>query len=178
MGFGFNLFFIFILLPLIVILFVIWLLSQNKIVDKTLKFIGLSVLGLIIFSITLQKLMAKKKLQKKDYYGEYVIDRDFFRGKQADWQYENFRFEIKENDKIYFYVINKDKIKQTYIGTITTTKTYNSEVIEIQMKQPTIHIMKRNPRIWRSAWNFNLVFYSEKFNNMYFKKGTWESLDK
>ena len=177
MGFGFNLFFIFILLPLTGILLLIWLFSNKKIFGKTLGVIWFGIFGLIILSIAIQTLTAKKELEKDDYYGEYIIDRYFFPGKQANWQYENFRFEIKEDDKIYFYVTNKDKIVKKYIGTISTTKPYSSEIIEINMEKPTIHIMKRNPRICRGVWDFRLVFYSEKFNNMFFKKGTWKPLN-
>jgi hypothetical protein len=43
------------------------------------------------------------------------------------------------------------------------------------MEQPTHHIMTSNPTTYRSAWSFYLVFYSPKFNNVYFKKGTMET---
>ena len=177
MGFGFNLFVIFVLLPLSVILLAVWIFSKNKIFGKTLGFIWLGIVGLIIFSLTAQILTAKKELKKKDYYGQYIIDRDFFPGKQANWQYENFRFEIKDDDKIYFYVTDKNKIVKTYIGTISTISPYGSERLVINMEQPTIHIMKTNPTIYRSAWSFYLVFHSDKFNNMYFKKGTWKPIN-
>ncbi|KQR94450.1 hypothetical protein ASG01_00755 [Chryseobacterium sp. Leaf180] len=177
MGFGFNLFVIFVVLPLSVILLSVWIFSKNKIFGKTLGFIWLGIVGLIIFSLTAQTLTAKKELKKKDYYGSYIIYRDFFPGKQANWQYENFRFEIKNDDKIYFYVTDKKKIVKTYSGTISTLSPYGSERLVIKMEQPTIHILKTNPTIYRSAWSFYLVFHSDKFNNMYFKKGTWKSIN-
>ena len=40
-------------------------------------------------------MMNKKKkniIDKSDFYGEYKIDRNYFSGKQADWQYNNSRF--------------------------------------------------------------------------------------
>ena len=125
----------------------------------------------------MEKLTAKKELKKKDYYGQYIINRDFFPGKQADWQYETFRFEIKNNDKIYFYVTNSDKIVKIFSGTISTTAPYGSERLIINMEQPTIHVLKTNPTVYRNAWSFYLVFHSDKFNNMYFKKGNWKPIN-
>ena len=178
MGFGFNLFFVFILVPLTAILLLIWLFSGKKLFGKTLGVIWLGIFGLIFFSMTIKCLTSKTELKKKDYYGQYIVNRDFFPGKQSDWQYDNFRFEIKENDSIYFYVTDKEKILKTYKGTITTTKPYSSERLIINMEKPTHHILTSNPTTYRSAWSFYLVFYSPKFNNVYFKKGQWKPLDK
>jgi hypothetical protein len=121
---------------------------------------------------------SKKELKKKDYYGQYIVDRSFFAGKQADWQYNNFRFEIKENDSIYFFVTNKEQILKTYKGIIATTRPYNSERLIVSLEQPTHHVIRSNPTTYRSAWSFYLVFYSKKFNNIYFKKGQWKPINK
>jgi len=177
MGFGFNLFFVFILVPLTAILLLVWLISGKKLFGKTLGVIWLGIFGLIFFSLTVQCLTSKTELEKNDYYGQYVVNRDYFPGRQADWQYENFRFEIKDNDSIYFYVTNKEKILKTYRGTITTSQSYISKRLIINMEQPTNHIVKNNPTTYRSAWSFYLVFKSQKFNNVYFKKGKWEPID-
>jgi hypothetical protein len=178
MGFGFNLFFMFILVPLTGIFLMIWLLTRKKIFGQTIGIIWLGIFGLILFSMILQWLTAKTVLKKKDYYGQYIINRDYFKGQQADWQYENCRFEIKENDSIFFYVTNKERIVKTFRGKITATKLYSSERLILHMEQPTHHILIDNPTTYRSAWNFYLVFYSPKFNNVFFKKGKWEPLDK
>ncbi|SEA97097.1 hypothetical protein SAMN05443667_113142 [Flavobacterium gillisiae] len=179
MGFGFNLFFIFILLPLSVILLLIWLFSKKKVFGKTLGAIWFGIIGLVVFSGTIQWLTAKTELDKEDYYGQYIIDRDFFKGKQANWQYDKYRFEIKQNDSLYFYVTDKERVLKTYKGTISTTEPYiyKSVRLIINMEQPTIHIIKSNPTTYRSAWSFYLVFYSDKFDNMYFKKGNWKPLN-
>lgn len=173
MGFGFNLFFIFILVPATIILLLVWLFSKKQIFGKTLGIVWLSILSLALFSYIVQALTSKKELKKKDYYGQYIVDRGFFAGKQADWQYNNFRFEITENDSIYFYVTKNEKILQTFRGTIATTQPYSSERLIINMQQPTHHIVASNPTTYRSAWSFYLVFESSKFNNVYFKKGQW-----
>lgn len=177
MGFGFNLGLIFIILPLTIILLLVWASTGKKLVGKTIGVIWLGLIGLVFLSLTLQWLTAKKELDKQDYYGTYIIDRNYFKGKQANWQYDNFRFEIKENDSIYFYVTDKEKILKNYKGKISTTEPYKSARLITNMEQPIIHIMKTNPTIYRTAWNFRLVFYSDKFNNMYFKKGTWKPIN-
>ena len=178
MGFGFNLFFVFIIVPLAGILMLIWLISRKKIFGIILGVLCLAIIGLTLLVKTVKTLTVKKGLEKKDYYGKYIINRNYFPGKQADWQYNNFRFEIKQNDSIYFYVTDKEKILKTYKGTITTTKPYSSERLKINMEQDTHHILANNPTTYRGAWSFNLVFYSPKFNNVYFKKGEWNSIDK
>uniref|UniRef100_UPI0040499BD0 hypothetical protein n=1 Tax=Flavobacterium sp. TaxID=239 RepID=UPI0040499BD0 len=178
MGFGFNLFFVFVLVPLTGIILVSWFVTKKKVLGRTLGILWLIIFILAMFSGLVQTLTAKKKLIKKDYYGQYIVNRDYFPGIQADWQYENFRFDIKENDSIFFYVTDKEKIIKIFKGTIETTKPYSSERLIINMDQPTHHILETNPTIYRSAWSFYLVFYSPKFNNVYFKMGQWKPLEK
>lgn len=171
------LFFLFILAPLTGILLLAWWGTGNKIFGKIVGYFWLGLFGLFILGTIIRLLTDKKELEKNDYYGEYIVNRDYFPGKQADWQYDNFRFEIKDNDSIYFHVTDKEEILKTYRGIITTTKPYSSERLLISMEQPTHHIMTSNPTTCRSAWSFYLVFYSPKFNNVYFKKGKWKPLD-
>ena len=179
MGFGFNLFLIFILAPLTGILLVIWLLTRKKIFGKTVGLIWLGIFGLAFLYGIVQWLTSKTELQKKDYYGQYIINRDYFPGRQADWQYEKFRFEIKDNDSIYFHLTDKQKILRTYRGTITTTapSQYISERLIINMEQPTHHVMTSNPTTYRSAWSFYLVLNSPKYKNMFFEKGKWKPIE-
>lgn len=178
MGFGFNLFFIFVLVPLTVIFLLIWFISKKKIYGKILLFIWAGIIGLVIVGVIVQKLTSKILLKKDDFYGQYIIDRAKFSGKQADWQYDNFRFEIKTNDSIYFYVTNKDKVSRIFMGIITTLEPYKSKRLVINMKQPTHHILATHPTIYRDTWTFYLVFNSPKFGNVFFTKGQWKSIDK
>jgi hypothetical protein len=164
--------------PLTIVLLLIWAITRKRIFGKILGYFWLSLLGLFCLGTIVRLMTDKMELEKSDYYGQYIVNRDYFPGKQADWQYNSFRFEIKENDSIYFNVTDKEKILKTYRGTITTTKPYSSERLIIKMEQSTHHIMTSNPTTYRSAWSFYLVFYSLKFNNVYFKKGQWKALDK
>lgn len=178
MGFGFNLGMIFIILPLSGLLLIIWLITKKSIFGKLLVGIwGLIIILVIVVSIT-RPIFEKKKLKKKDYYGEYIIDRNYFKGKQADWQYDHFRFEITKDDSIFFYVTEKEKIIKTYKGTITTVKPYSSERLVIKMEQPTHQILTTNPTIYRETWDFFMVFNSPKFYNMFFRKGRWNNIEK
>jgi hypothetical protein len=179
MGFG-ILMLLFLLILFTFIYSITWAITNNNKYGNLISYLWLGFVGFIALIYTIGSLKADKILSKEDFYGEYVIDRNYFKGKQANWQYNNFRFEIKKNDSIYFYVTDTGRIKKTYKGIIKTTNPndYNSARLSIFMEQPTIHILKTNPTIYRSAWNFYLVFLSDKFNNMYFKKGNWKLLDK
>ena len=172
----FNLLFAFIIFPLTVILFLIWLGSGKLYFRDLLKVIWLGIFGLSLLSYLLKWLNSKTELDKEDYYGEYVINRDYFKGEQTDWQYNHFRFEITDEDSLFFHFTDKDKIINTYRGTISTTKPYNSARLIINMEQPTHHIMIQNPTTYRSSWSFYLVFKSGKFYNVFFKKGKWKPI--
>lgn len=177
MGFGFNLFFVLILLPLTGILLLFWILSRLKVFGMFLGIIWLAVAALVLFVTIINWITSPRDLDKEDYYGSYIINRAFFKGKQADWQYNTFRFEIKDNDSIYFYITDKETILKIYKGAIATTENYISERLIINMEQPGYHILYSNPTTYRSTWSFNLVFYSPKFNNVFFKKGKWKPID-
>ena len=178
MGFGFNLLFIFVLLPLTGILLLLWAFTKKNIFGKTLGIIWIAIIAIGIVSGILQKLNAKILLTKKDFYGQYSIEKKYFPGKQSDWQYNTFRFEIKNNDSIYFYVTDKDKIISTFSGTISTLKPYSSERLVITMTKPTHHILTSNPTIYRDTKGFYLVFNSPKYENVFFKKKQWTSTKK
>ncbi len=162
--------------------FVIWLFSygiknkENLIGKVVLSFYALFtflILSLIIYGFLSQKMT----LDKSDYYGDYIINRNYFKGKQADWQYNHFRFTITKKDSMYFYLTNNNKVEKIFKGKITTVNPYDySERLVINMEQPTHHILSTNPTTYRKAWSFILVFKSPKFNNMYFKKGKWKPL--
>jgi len=139
-------------------------------------FIWLGIFGLVFLSGIIQWLNSKTELEKEDYYGEYIINRDYFEGEQTDWQYEHFRFEITEEDSLFFYVTDREKILKTFRGTIKTTAPYRSARLIIEMDEPTHHILSSNPTTYRSAWDFYLVFESQKFHNLFFEKGKWKPI--
>jgi len=175
---GLKILFLLFISPFIIWLLVIGINNKEKIIGK-LILLGFAVgFVFILVSMIISILGRKKVLDKRDFYGEYVIDRSYFKGKQADWQYDHFRFEITKDDSIFFYVTEKEKILETFKGTITTLKPYSSERLVIHMEQPSHHILTTNPTIYREPWDFYLVFNSPKFYNMFFRKGKWRNIEK
>jgi hypothetical protein len=176
MGIFFITFFQFSLVPLLLALFMIWLFVDHK-YAKRLFGIGAAIaFGVLLFSIVRSYKSAKVLLKKEDYYGEYIIDRDFYPGKQADWQYDHFRFQIKPNDSILFYLTEKESTLRVYNGTISTVKPFQSERLVTHFDQPTHHILNSTPTVYRSNRDFTLVFRSPRFYNVRFKKGRWKQL--
>lgn len=174
---GLKLLFLLLISPIIIGVFIYGLKRKTESSGKiilTLYAIGFSSILLLWIIGTLNQ---KKVLEKSDFYGEYIIDRDYFSGKQADWQYNNFRLEIKENDSIYFYVTNGKLIKETYKGAISTVAPYQSARLKMKMDLPTHHVLNSNPTIYRESWDFFMVFNSQKFHNMYFRKGEWKEIE-
>jgi len=172
---GLLLLFLIIILTIIIWLFIYGVKNKTRFIGKIiLSFYALFVL--LISSLTIYGFLSRKMtLDKDDYHGDYIINRNYFKGKQADWQYDHFRFSIKKNDSIFFYITDKEKIEKIYKGKIRTTNRYHqSERLVINMDQPTHHVLSTNPTTYRKAWSFILVFKSPKFNNMYFKKGKWK----
>ena len=169
--------FIFVLLPISIILFLLWIFTKKRFFRNILLIMWGGLISLLILSFVFRPLWEKKVLDKSDFYGEYIIDRNYFSGKQADWQYNNFRFEIKKNDSIYFYVTDGKIINETYKGTISTLAPYKSARLVIEMEKPTHHILTTNPTIYREVWDFFMVFNSPKFHNMYFRKGEWKEIE-
>lgn len=119
----------------------------------------------------------KKTVEKNDIYGDYIIDRNICAGKQSDWQYNHYRFKITENNKIFFYITNEEKIIKTIEGKVEFTNGYYSPHLKIQLEEPKFHILKENPSLYREIWSFYYVFESEKFKNIFFTKGNWKPLD-
>lgn len=166
----------FIIFPLLAILLILWMISREKFFAKSIATIIIGICAFVCIVSVLHMIFSIKELDKDDYYGKYIIDRSFFKGKQADWQYEHYRFEIKENDSVYFYCTDKYNIKKTFKGHISTVKPYNSERLILTMNEPSHHVVKENPSTYRGIWDFYMVLHSEKFGNMFFRKGDWEPL--
>lgn len=128
------------------------------------------ILFVVVLSLIIRFFTTKTVLDRSDFYGKYVIDTSYFDPVQAQWQYDHFRFEIKRNDSIYFYVTDKERIIKTYKGTIETPIRYESARLKFNMESPSHYILETPPTIYRGIWDFKLVFRSKKYHNMYFVK--------
>jgi hypothetical protein len=110
-------------------------------------------------------------------YGNYIIDRSKYTGKQADWQYNHYRFKITEDNKIFFYITEKENIIKTIEGKVEFTEYGYSPHLKIELEEPKFHILKENPTLYREIWSFYYVFESDKYKNVFFTKGNWKSID-
>lgn len=153
-----------------ILLLVLWISLRKRIFGLILGGIWFIIFLLYVFN---ENPSEKMDLTKADYYGNYIIDRSFYPGPQAEWQYNHYRFYIRDNDSIYFYVTNKEKIIRTYIGNIYTVKPFYSERIGFSMPYPTHHILSSAPTVYRTKTGFYLVFRSPRYGNVFFKKGNW-----
>ena len=174
----FALAFLFIFFLIIsIFLFILKLIFKRKIFTTLniawwLFFVSIPFILMIISFFT-----SKTDIEKDDIVGNYVINRNKCSGKQADWQYNNYRFKITQDDKIYFYITNKEQIIKTVKGNVTYTHTSFSPHIKIEVEEPRFHILAENPTLYREIWSFYYVFESSKFGNMFFIKGDWEEID-
>ena len=166
------------IVPLTFLLLIIWLFTKKKIFGQIAGGIWVFLFSLIALFCILSLFTTKMKLDKDEIYGEYVINKNKCPGKQANWQYDHYRFKITEDNKIYFYITEKEKIVKTLIGTVEIREYYTTGPrIKINFDEPKFHIVKDNPTLYREIWTFYYVFQSEKFGNMFFTKGDWESID-
>ena len=172
MFFLFYLFIIIIGLVPSIIFFLILFITKKRIFAKigcVVFFLPFVLLALIyIYGYCF---VDKMQVDKEDIYGEYIINKKKCPGNQANWQYEHYRFEIKKNNKIYFKILNDNKkIIKTIVKDIEIKEYYNSPHIDIKPKVDDLHILRKNPTLYREIWSFYYVFESEKYGNMFFKK--------
>ena len=122
-------------------------------------------------------------LTQEDIYGTYIIDKDKFPGKQANWQYDNFRFKIMPDNKMIFESrVYKDNWKSEIVDVSYSSgyfdidkEQYCNKKIRIHSDSTNHHIIRDNPTLYRKNFNrFYYVFESEKFGNVFFKKGKWK----
>jgi len=177
MGFGFNLLVAFILFPLTILLIVVWLFTRKKNYGKLILLIWLPVFALILLGTITRFFTEKKQLNRDDIYGEYVIDRNMYAGKQANWQYDHFRFSITEDNKFTFYCTDKEKVLKTFTGYVDFVEGYSQTRIVIHVKEPRHHVIDSTPRLFRRLFSFYYVFYSPKYGNVFFVQGKWKNIN-
>ncbi|GGF21443.1 hypothetical protein GCM10011383_36370 [Hymenobacter cavernae] len=122
-------------------------------------------------------LFGNRNIERDDLYGEYIIDRSKFPGRQADWQYNHFRFQITRDDKFYFYLMEEGKVVKVYTGAVSFLEDYVRPRLVLQINTPTYHIIEDNPTLYYTGSSFYYVFNSPKFGNVFFVKGDWKPID-
>lgn len=176
MGFGFHLILIFLVLPFSALLLLFWAGSQKKMYGELLGCIWGGIFCLILLVSILKVFWTKKKVERHDIYGTYVIDRTQFPGRQADWQYNHFRFEITKQDELIFYQTNGAKIIHADTAKVEFLTQYRNNRIYIERSRGMHHIISQSPTLYRQVWSFYYVFRSPHFGNVFFRKGKWKPL--
>jgi hypothetical protein len=139
---------------------------------STLCFTFIFTVLLIQFSACSQDQKHTNTLKPSDIYGQYVIDQTMFKGFEAYWQYDHYRFKINHNKTIEFYSTEGDDIMRTDVGKVEFNKTPYG--LEIKLDIPGgCHILSESPLIRENKGSFYLVFKSSKWGNVYFKKGKY-----
>lgn len=113
----------------------------------------------------------KKTVDRGDLYGKYVIYKEMFKGKNSDWQYKHFSFEITEDDEFVFYeYFDNGKVKSSHRGDVEFVDSYRSPHLRILNLKPAHQIVEEEPLLVRNTWEFYYVFKSKQFGNVFFIK--------
>lgn len=179
MGFGANLFLVF-AGPFILIVGGVLLYFYGRSITFW-KIVGIGFTSLLLLVGALKFFTTPMTLDADDFYGDYIVDRSYFPGPEADWQYNHCRFTITTDNKIYLKITDKNRHIKTFEGKVKINKGSKSAWLSVKMNDYN-HIIGKDyngtPRINRSPFHFHLVFKSPWYHNMYFKKGKWKPLKK
>lgn len=196
MGFGFNLFLVFILFPFLVAIILIalfWLIFGKKLFKRSLIvllsslwnillvriFIYCTATGALLFISLLcfSVLNQKVNLNHDDIFGTYIIDRSMFRGKQADWQYNHLRFRFKTNNQFQLFITDSCRIVKIYSGNFKFLDIYDgSPRITLELNPALRSFTDSCPMLVRGKWSFKFVLNSPMYHNIFFKRGDWKSI--
>ena len=87
------------------IFLVIYYITKNKIFKRS--FIGYWLFFILSYLILLVVgfINSPTTVDKEDIFGKYEIDKDMFKGNDANWQFQHFSFEINKNEEFIFYYL-------------------------------------------------------------------------
>lgn len=167
----------FILLLILGSIFVpVYLFTNRVFFNNFLKiFFGIIIL-LVSFLYGFKVYHQKMTINKSDIYGSYIIDREKYKGKNADWQYNHYRFEITKDDEFVLYQIDNEKIVRVFKSKIEFIEGGSSPHIKIINQDPHF-LLGTEPTLYRNSWDFYYVFSSKSYSSMFFKKGEWKPLN-
>lgn len=150
-------------------------LTKKKIFIKLSFVIWILVVVLFLIIILINFLNSKTNVEKNDYYGAYIIDKKKFKGENADWQYNHYRFEITKDDELNLYVTDKNKVLKIYKRKIEFKEGSASPHLKI-INENQNFILESEPTLYRNSCDFYLVFKTKPYSNMFFKKGEWKTI--
>lgn len=106
---------------------------------------------------------------KENVIGEYRIDKDFYPGVNAEWQFAHYKFFITKEDEIIFICMN-DKGNTRKIFKHKISYIDGPPALWKIQSDSTHHIIQNQPTLYRSHNDFYYVFNSTKYGNMFFRK--------
>jgi len=153
------------------IFLVIYYITKNKIFKRL--FIGYWLFFILSYLILLVVgfINSPTTVDKEDIFGKYEIDKDMFKGNDANWQFQHFSFEINKNEEfVFFEYYDSGKIKSKHKGNVEFIEGYASPHLKLDHVEPKHQIVENEPLLVRNKWEFYYVFKSKKFGNVFFKK--------
>ena len=176
MGFGFTLFVLVVLIPTTLTFLLLWAFFRKKIFGFALAtfwgFFLLLVLGLNIIAFFTKPMT----VEQDDVYGEYIVDRNRYPGTNADWQYNHFRFEITA-DSLFLHETEGRKIIRTHRRKIDFLEPRVQALWTFaDTNDSAHHLINSTPTLYRETFDFYYVFKSEKFGNVFVRRGKWEKV--
>lgn len=149
----------------------IYYFTKKKIFINVFYGFWISVIFLFLILVMGDFINRKATIKKDNLYGIYVIDKEMFKGKNANWQYQHFSFLITKNDEFIFYEYSDNgSIKSVHKGKVEFVDFYVSPHLRILNLQPNHQVVESEPLLVRKKWGFYYVFKSKKFGNMFFIK--------
>ena len=134
--------------------------------NKGPKWLFISFFAFIFFCFnysTIRYFEKPIRLTKEDIVGKYEVDTDFYPGLNANWQHNNYSFEITKNDK---FILNHSNGSQLSFDISWSS----GPPFLWSIKNPNHQIISNQVTLYRSHFNFYYVFKSSKWGNMFFRK--------
>lgn len=168
MGFGFNLFVFPALIVISIGLLIYFFVTKSKGAIKIFCGLWAVVILLFIVATITAKFNQPIRLTREQIIGNYRIDKKFYPGKNADWQYEHYRFSITPTDSLYFYLTQRGKD----LKVIRSKIKYSSEppYLWAVVNDASNCKVKLTPTLFRGHNRFYYVFHSDVYGNMFFRK--------
>lgn len=133
-------------------------------------YIGLVFSLIVVVSIILDSTPKYRRVSPSDVYGTYRIDRKFYPGKNADWQYKNIDFTITGNDRLVLMEFDDKGIMNQYTGKLTWSDTETRRALWSAKLAKKHHLRLESPILYRSYFHFYYVIRSDKYGNMFFRR--------
>lgn len=135
-----------------------------------LLFSGLAFSLMGAVSTVIEFLPKYRRVSPGDVYGTYRIDRNFYPGQNADWQYEHYRFKITSENKFVLTEIDDNGVAHQYQGKVTWKDTKTRRALWSAKLSKPHHLQINAPTLYRSYFYFYYVIPSKRYGNMFFRR--------